>query len=152
MRYVGDICYGGTRYGYIHQPKSNKRLEKKIAKMKEFACTEIVFDIGSGNRENLDKLLEKATLRDHILFYDHSVFQTTDELFDVYDLGMGLDDDNPSFTCAFYNRETLFDLAHTPEDTERFRKRHERQRRVDAVTSWFFKPFSMLKWNEGRKH
>ncbi|PCJ47370.1 MAG: hypothetical protein COA74_11660 [Gammaproteobacteria bacterium] len=141
MRYVGDICYGGTRYGYIHQQKRSKHLKQKIAKLKEFGCTEIACDIG--NRKNLDKLLAKATLRDHIYFYDHSVFQTHSELLDIYDLGMGAIDGSPSFRCDFYDRDTLFDLAHTPEDTAKYRKRHARQRRFNVALNWFLKPLSL---------
>ena len=121
MRYVGDICTGGKRYGYVHQPVKNRQLTKKVAISKRQACTDIVCDIGS--RENLDGLLDKATFRDHILFYDHSVFQTQSELHDIYDLGIGAIDSDPGFTCDFYLRDTLFDLAHSPQDTAKIRKR-----------------------------
>jgi len=134
MRYVGDICFGGKRYGYVHQPVKDRHLAKKVATLKRHACCDISIDIGS--RVNLDALLQKATIRDHILFYDHSVFQTVDELHDIYDLGMGSVDGSASFTCDFHNEETLLDLFHTPEDTSLSRKRHARQRKIKAATNW----------------
>ena len=143
MRYVGDICAGGKRYGYVHQPVRNRQLTKKVAILKRQACTDIVCDIGS--RENLDGLLDKATFRDHILFYDHSVFQTQSELHDIYDLGIGPANGSPSFTCDFHKEETLLDLSHTAEETSAFRRKNARRRKVKAAIGWVVDILSVFK-------
>ncbi|MCU7846940.1 MAG: hypothetical protein KZQ89_02875 [Candidatus Thiodiazotropha sp. (ex Lucinoma kastoroae)] len=120
----------------------DKELSEKIATLKNYSCTEIVSDIGS--RDNLDLLLEKVTILDHIYFYDYSVFQTVDELYDMFDLGISGSDGDSKFVCDVYIKETYRYLAHTPEDTARLRKRHQRQRRFNAVIDWFRNPFSVF--------
>ena len=145
MQNVGDICLGGTRYGYIHEPKNTKNLARKTVELQEFGCANIICDVGVGNRENLDKLLEKANFRDHILFYDHSAFQTVDELYDVFDLSIGPIEGSPGFAHDFFNDTDASELAHTPEDTAMYRKRHARRRRFNVALNWFFRQCSIKK-------
>ena len=132
MRNEKNISYVDTKYGYIYQPKHSKKIDTKISNLKEVGCTSIICDLG--DRKNLDALLDKAKIRDRIVFYDHSVFQTVSELHDMYELGLGEIDGSPSFTCEFYDWSLYHDLAHTPEDTAKYRKRNARRRRIKSVS------------------
>ena len=149
MRDVDIIGYGGIRYGYVHHPRKDKELTRKLAKLEELGCTDITCDIGVV--KNRTSRLEKATFRDHILFYDHAAFQTVDELHDMYEIGLGSVDGSPSFTCDFYDRDTLLDLAHTPEDTARYRRRRLRQRKLESILSCLLAPLSFTGRGRSRR-
>lgn len=143
MRNVGFVSVGGTRYGYIHQSEENKKIRQKRAKLEMLGCTNIIIDIG--DRVNLDSLLEKATFRDHIYFYDHSVFKTMDELFEMSQLSFG--DDEGDLGVQFDIFDTNFYPLYSEDDTIYSRKRTIQQRRFDAIYEFVSKPFGRLKAN-----
>jgi hypothetical protein len=134
MRHVDITGYGGVRYGYVYHPKKDKLLKEKIAKLQEFGCKDITHDVGEV--KNMKTLLNKATFRDHILFFDHAAFKTVDELHAMYELGLGSVDGTPGFVCDFYDKGTLLDLGHSPEDTARNRRRRARQQKLGSSFSW----------------
>ena len=136
MRNVGLVGYGGVRYGYVYQPKNNRQLKRKIAKLELLGCTNIVCDIGS--RTNLDELLKDARFQDHILFYDQLVFQCMDEYSAIVRQSIGDYDADPGFDFDVYDRQ--YHIGHDVEATNWLRKRFARRDRLKKM----IQPFRQL--------
>lgn len=136
MRNVKVPCYGGIQYGYVYQESDDRYLKRKIAALEKLGCTHIYTDIDS--QYNFDELMKRVTFRDHVLFYDHSLFKTLDQYHDL--LGdkafgkFGDYDDDIGFEMDFVNSDLL--PATTVEATEWLRKLYSRHQKREKWFGW----------------
>ena len=139
MKNVPDTILDGVKYGYVHQPKKSKALKKKIAKLESFGCTEIVVDIGS--RENFDAMLEKATFRDFLYLYDHSVFLSIEDVEVLSDIMPWMNDEPMRPDFDVYDR-SLYPFA-CEEDTLWMRKRRAQEQSSFWLLYFFSRMFRL---------